>query len=224
VQAKSAIAQEARPRALAWPNTRKVVLFAGLSLALFVEFLLVYFPLNAFAASGRKLVRLYFDWELSIPFVPGMIYFYFSLNALTGLSLFRLDERGLRRYALAVGAAILFSGIFFLLFPAQLGFPWPKPVPGHEFFFEALYSVDKPHNLFPSLHITLSALSVRVMAESASRFFVGTLLAWLLLIGASVLLVHQHHVLDVLGGLVLAELCYRKFYRESVSADVQSPK
>jgi hypothetical protein len=67
----------------------------------------------------------------------------------------------------------------------------------------ALRGIDPPSNLFPSLHVSLSALSCWSMADTQPR------LRWLFatvltLICLSVVTTKQHLVLDVAGGLSLA--------------------
>ncbi|MEN9724305.1 MAG: hypothetical protein RJB38_2291 [Pseudomonadota bacterium] len=200
------------PRSLEFPDFRKLKLFLVLFAALMIEFVLVYGGMNWLTSQRVSPYQLYFDWELSIPFVPGMVYFYLSLNLLTGLSLLTLDVDELKRYARGLGAAILGAGIIFLLVPTKLGFERQGVVPGYEDVFRQLHALDLPHNCFPSLHITLSALSVRVMMVRATPWLRGLLISWLALIAASVLLVHQHHLIDIAGGLLLAEACYRHVF------------
>jgi membrane-associated phospholipid phosphatase len=205
------------PRAFELPGFRKLQLFLVLSVVLVAEFMLVYGGMNWLTSQRNSAYQLYFDWELSIPLIPWMVYFYFSLNLLTALSLLVLSEQEIKRYAQGLGAAILGAGIIFWVVPTKLGFVRLDPVPGYEEIFRRLHAWDLPHNCFPSLHITLSALSVRVMMVRARPWFRGLLIFWMSLIAASVLLVHQHHLIDIAGGLLLAEACYRYvFLRKAV--------
>jgi PAP2 superfamily len=67
----------------------------------------------------------------------------------------------------------------------------------------ALHGIDPPGNLFPSLHVSLSALSCWSIAEAKPRWC----WAWwtaLALIAVSVATTKQHLLLDVAGGLALA--------------------
>jgi PAP2 superfamily len=67
----------------------------------------------------------------------------------------------------------------------------------------ALHGIDPPGNLFPSLHVSLSALSCWSIAEAQPRWR----WAWwaaLALIAVSVATTKQHLLLDVVGGLALA--------------------
>ena len=143
-----------------------------------------------------------------------MIYVYFSLNALTSLTVFVLDEERLIAYCKAIGASILIAGAFFLLFPAEMGIQRPATVPGYEGPFGLLHGLDHPHNLVPSLHVTFSALSVSFMFGGRPAWFQGFLLSWLELICAAVVLTHQHHLADVAGGFALAAFCHARFARQ----------
>ena len=74
-----------------------------------------------------------------------------------------------------------------------------------------------PHNLVPSLHVATSALFIAVLYRSLSSVWIRAgLILWGMLLCASVLLVHQHHVLDVVSGLLLGYLCYRLVYRRAI--------
>ena len=141
--------------------------------------------------------------------MPAWIVVYFSILAVFVLPLFALDERGSVLLTKRVAVATLLSGLCWLLFPAELGFPLPHDASGFQPIFDAIYLVDRPYNLVPSLHVSYSVLILgSAMRVSGTR---GSLLlgAWLALICLSVLLVHQHHVADVLGGLLVGYLCFR---------------
>ena len=69
--------------------------------------------------------------------------------------------------------------------------------------------MDRPFNLLPSLHITLrTILAATYAAPHARRCFASSSSIWFSLIGFSTLLMHQHHVVDVIGGFILATACF----------------
>ena len=83
--------------------------------------------------------------------------------------------------------------------------------------FSLLHAVDQPFNLYPSLHITYSSLTVfAIIDQTKSRVFHAFLLFWLVLIAFSVVLVHQHHLFDIITGLVLAGIVIKFVYRKLV--------
>jgi len=99
----------------------------------------------------------------------------------------------------------LVAALVFIIFPSELGFSRAENIDGFEGIFNWLHLVDKPHNLFPSLHITFTTIATYVMiCETRSRLFHASIIAWALMITFSVVLVHQHHLIDVLTGWILA--------------------
>lgn len=185
------------------PNFNQLALFLKYSLGLTLLFVSVYGGCNWAASQRSGLLGLYWEWETHIPFVPSMIFVYFSLNILMGLPLFALDEPGLRRYARAFAWATVLAGAVFLLFPTKLGFERMPPGNGLEGAFQTLFEWDRPHNLFPSLHIGYSTIAVLAMWQGKPAWFRAFLAIWLILICVSVVLVHQHHLADIAGGLLL---------------------
>jgi len=180
-------------------------LYLRLVFLLDVLFVVVYGGLNWLTARRQDLRALYFDWETRIPFVPGMIYAYFSIIILFVVPLFVLDQRGMRRLARRIALAIVLSGAVFLLLPARLGFTRPAEVPGYQAVYALLYAVDAPHNLMPSLHIAYSALIIASLrTPGAPGWIRALLLGWLGLIAVAVVHVHQHHLADVMGGFAVA--------------------
>jgi len=77
--------------------------------------------------------------------------------------------------------------------------------------------VDLPFNLFPSLHAALLLLLVDVYARNVRGILLLAVMSWFFLIALSPLLTYQHHVIDIVGGLVLAGYCFYLF-RESSHA------
>jgi membrane-associated phospholipid phosphatase len=176
-------------------------------------FAVVYFGANWLAAHSPRHYRLYFNWELSIPFVPAMIYVYASILILFLLPPLLLKRHEFAALARAMVAVILVAAASFLLLPAEPGFQRPAHVPGYDAVFQALYALDQPYNLVPSLHIACAALCVAALLHAGPRTALKLgLLLWAVLLSVSVLLVHQHHLLDVVTGWLLGLAAYRLVY------------
>lgn len=168
-------------------------------------FVVVYPGCNWITSQRAGLYRLWFDWELGIPFVPAMVWVYLSFFVTFFLPMFALREAALNVLCKRLALAVVVSGILFLLLPAQLGFERPSDVRDHAAVFHLIYQFDLPHNLVPSLHVSWSALILGSLRAASPRWWARRLLeAWLLLLCVAAVLVHQHHVLDVLGGLLVA--------------------
>lgn len=171
---------------------------------LLVLFLLVYGGLNWFTARRSDHLSLWFEWERAIPFVPGMVWAYLSLFVSFFLPMFALDARGIDALCRRLALATMISGACFLLFPSRLGFDRLDTVAGYEQIFGVIHFLDLPHNLAPSLHVSWSLILLLTLASVSTWWLRATFVLWIGLLIASVLLVHQHHVLDVVGGILVA--------------------
>jgi membrane-associated phospholipid phosphatase len=183
-------------------------LYLRLVLLLDLLFVAVYGGMNWLTSRRSDLFEIYFDWETRLPFVPGLIWIYFSIVVLFVLPLFQLDERGMRRLARRIALAIVVSGAVYLVLPARLGFERPREVPGYDPVFQTMYALDPPHNLVPSLHIAYSTLILAALCAERPARVQALGAAWLALICVSVVLVHQHHLADVAGGLAVSWLSW----------------
>ncbi len=170
------------------------------------------YPLcNWISAQRTDTLALYLPWELQLPFIPEMIWVYFSMYILFVLPPFFLDTSQMVALGRRLFWGTAIAGITYLLLPSKLGFPRQLPEdPLHAQVFAQLFTVDQPHNMVPSLHIVFTTLLTLSFA-SASRASGGKAFwwGWMLLISASTVLVRQHHLLDVLAGLIAAALLVR---------------
>jgi len=189
--------------------TRDILLtYLVISLLLSIMFVLVYGGMNGLNAALDTHHHWYIDWELSVPLIPGMIYVYLSLELLFLLPLFTMTCTELKQLGKQLAAAIAISGILFFLFPTESGFFHRSELTVGNPGFDLVYWLDKPHNLFPSLHISLSALIIAGIFYKGGILWRGILTIWLLLLTASVILTHQHHLLDIMGGFLVFWLVY----------------
>jgi membrane-associated phospholipid phosphatase len=181
------------------------------SVALTLLFLTTYGFTNWLAGMRSARFRLYFDGELAIPFVPWMIWVYLSLQVFMVLPLFVLNTEGISRLGRAFALATIGAAAIHLILPADLGWLRPAAVPGYP-IFERFFSIDRPHNLVPSLHVAYGALTSMALWSGTRRMWLRLLsAAWFALLVCSVSLVHQHHLGDTLSGLALGALCGRWF-------------
>jgi membrane-associated phospholipid phosphatase len=178
-----------------------------------VAFPLIYGVCNYLASQQTDFYKAYFQWELAIPLVPWMIYPYMSLNVLFVEAAFILKEGAVKAYCLSLVASLFVAAFIFYFFPGELGFVRPDYVESYNDIFQGMYSIDKPHNLFPSLHVTYSSLSAMAMIQQTkSKVFHAFMSLWVIVIALSVVLVHQHHVIDIVLGFVLAIITYKQVY------------
>ena len=169
-------------------------------------FFTVYPLCNWLTAKRGTTFDLYIESELSIPFVPVFVWAYLSLYVLFFIPPFFLRPARMDALGKQLVAATIFCGVIFMLLPAKLGFE--RTVPDDTFYrsiFANLFEVDLPHNMVPSLHVTFSSLILFTLID-AQQVHLPKLIfgAWFVLICASTVLVHQHHILDVATGLLVA--------------------
>jgi hypothetical protein len=200
---------------------KKIIEFSLYSVLNVLIFVWVYGFTNHRPLSQESYYHWYGNFELSFPFIDWTILIYFSLNLLTGLTLFVLDLKKLRIYAAANSICTLLAGLVFYLFPTQCGHvrPDPSSLGIWSSIYEMLYRFDGPHNLVPSLHITYSMLAVLCLNFSLVdiRFKIWRIFLWLWLFALvlSVLFTHQHHLLDIGTGLILGYAVFVFFYKNA---------
>lgn len=153
--------------------------------------------------------------DCGIPFVPGFVFAYVSWYPLMiGMTLYLLfrDRRAFVEYGCMVILGLTASlATFFILPSAQNLRPELAGNGGlAQWLLQGIYSVDTPTNVFPSMHVvgTLAAVCAACRTPSihpAARR--GIALAGLI-INVSTLLVKQHALLDVLGGVAYFAVTY----------------
>lgn len=181
-----------------------------------VAFFAVYPTCNWLTSQRTPVLTLYLEPELSVPFVPEFVWVYVSMYVLFLTPPLVLDASRLRSLGKQLVAATLFSGAVFLLLPAKLGFTRAAPTDAfYGSFFTHIFKVDLPYNMVPSLHVVFSALFLFAVLDASSTLLVKSFLwGWLILMCVSTLLVHQHHLLDVIAGLAVASLARRSIGNE----------
>lgn len=208
---------------LAWPGWAHVRCAFSLYVLVTAWFGIVYGGADWFTAHRAARVRIHLDVELSIPLVPAFTAVYMSLYLLFLAAPFVLrTRRDVTGLAVNQTLAILFAGIAFLLIPAQLAFAPPQNLGAWEGLFRFADRLNLDYNLVPSLHVALSVICIEMFAPHATPAGRLALRAWGLLIAASTLLTHQHHLLDAASGYLLAfaVLKRRKLARFSANASL----
>jgi membrane-associated phospholipid phosphatase len=202
---------------LAWPGWDHLRYAGLLSSMNALWFAFIYAGADYLTGLRSFRVPVYFPAELAIPFVPAMTVFYMSLYFYLLLAPFILrTAREFRALVITLAIMIFFSGIGFLLFPADLAFAPPQEsdlgIWAGMFHFADWLNLT--YNLVPSLHVAFAVACAAVLSSHAQ--IAGKVLLWLwaAMIAASTVLIHQHHLLDVATGWLLALVCVRTiFYR-----------
>ena len=175
-----------------------------------VAFFAVYPVMNWITSFRHAPFHLYVTRELAIPFVPGFIWAYLSMYLLFLLPLFFLPAANMPALGKQLIAGCIISAAMFLAFPAELGFARTIPKT-HAAIYAGMFDIDRPYNLVPSLHVIWSVAIALACADFARPAMRVALLAWLAVIVASTVLVHQHHLIDVIAALAIVFLLRRQY-------------
>jgi protein-tyrosine phosphatase len=195
-------------------RSKALVVSAGLS----VLFLIVYGGCNWITAHRANVGTFYFEWEHKIPFLPVFILPYMSIDLFFVAAPFLCrTDRELSILAKRIAVAIIVAGICFLLFPLRFAFPRPHANGWPGALFDWFRGMDAPYNLLPSLHAAFTLLLVDVYFRHTRGFIRVATMTWFVLIALSPVLTYQHHLIDIVGGFVLATYCFY-FFRVSLHA------
>jgi membrane-associated phospholipid phosphatase len=163
---------------------------------------LIYDSLN----HGPNRVFLETPLDRALPVVPIFAIPYVSLIPYIGVSLlvflfFRV--RVYRSAALTMIIVWFISYAFYFFLQSYIARPHITGTDPFSGMIRSIYASDQPYNDFPSLHTSLSTIIAIHWWRFDRRIGVPAAI-WTALIVASTVLVKQHYLADVGGGLVLA--------------------
>lgn len=210
---------------MAWPGWRHIGYSALVSLPNTLWFMLVYGGADLLTAHRSFRVRVYLSGELKVPLVPAMTVFYMSIYLLFLAAPFILRKRHeVRALVGTLALVILCGGVGFLLFPADLAFATPKEeqMGAWAGLFHLADQMNLTYNLVPSLHVALAIACIAVFASRAPAGGKVLLWLWAIMIAASTILTHQHHLLDAVTGWLLAVGCAKTVYPRLAAISSQS--
>ncbi len=177
---------------------------------------------NSIVYYGCRLLNTHrVHYDLSIPFLDGRIPFvrwavlFYVLSYLFWAVGFVVIARENRRVCYDIFAGELIAKVFclflFLALPTQMA-EWPSgtfvPENGFDRLLQLIYDMDRPDNLFPSIHCLESWIVFRgsLRCRKAGTPYRVFCFLMSLAVFASTLLVKQHVLIDVIGGVAVAEL------------------
>lgn len=153
-------------------------------------------------------IPLYF--EQSIPFVPLASVVYLSMMGLLMLSPFilRRSEEIIPLFSVLIIETAI-AAIFFIVFPIETAFSERKAlgVVGSLFNFADLLNMER--NYFPSLHVCFALTAALFYAEKTQLLGCSLFFIWALTISISTVLIHEHYIIDVFAGWILALVCWK---------------
>lgn len=178
------------------------------------------FVFNSIVYSGAQLITgSWYHYNIEnrldgmIPFIPQTILIYLGCYVFWVVN-YILIARQSKEKVYQFFAGDMFSRMicfaFFILFPTTNIRP---EIAGHNFWADAmrwLYSMDDASNLFPSIHCLMSwfcYIAIR-KNENIPRWYRRLSLIIAIAVFISTLTTKQHVIVDVIGGVVLAEISF----------------
>ena len=148
-------------------------------------------------------------FEKDIPFWEWMIIPYLSSGVFFTWGFFLVKTKNdLLVLSQRILLATVCATIFFIFYPLRFNMSKPEiESPLYATLFTFLSLVDKPYNQLPSLHVAYCLILWQQLQRTLKNFSHRLLLAiCLLLVAISTIFTYQHHILDVVGGLLLAQI------------------
>lgn len=190
--------------------------FKHLGIALSIFYLLynltAVYSVSLYQVFPAQIHNLAIPFDDVIPFIPVMIVPY-SWSLILFVASFFLVRTAAQLSLLTrrLVLATVFACLIFYCYPARFSFHRLVPDDWTQFGYQFLQLVDKPFNQLPSLHVSYAILlgvslwdviaSKKIWVLSSYRLL---LISICTLIIVSTVLTYQHHLLDILGGVVLA--------------------
>lgn len=180
---------------------------AGLFLANLLSFGF-YAPINI-AREPLYVLNTSFDNFIPlIPFftIPYLSFYFFIIFTL----LYLFFKKHTMQLNLTLMSALLTIGVSYftyIFFQTHIIRP---VITNSDFFLNLLsliYFIDQPYNGFPSLHTSLSIIGTITWFNIKSKYSKWCII-WAITIIASTVLIKQHYIVDIFGGLALGIFCY----------------
>ena len=160
----------------------------------------------------KRVHSLAIDIDRQIPFISAMIVPY-SWSMIVFIASFFMVRTARQLSALSARliVATLLACLVFYLIPARFSFIRPLTTDWTAFGYQFLSVTDKPFNQLPSLHVSYALLLGVSLWNAFNHHYKWRLIAYRValfsictLIIVSTVLTYQHHLLDIVGGFMLA--------------------
>lgn len=181
-----------------------IFLALGLNLA-------IYYLLPIILSDDVKRYDLSISLDDKLPVVPFFLLFYVLAYLQWGGSyIYHCRESQELCYKMTTADIIakLICMLFFIFLPTQIVRPEILGNGLFEFGTRFIYAVDKPINLFPSIHCLESWICFRssMMMKKKNFYYITFQGIFTLLVCASTVLIKQHFILDIPSGILAVEI------------------
>ena len=197
-------------RFLAWPPRAEAANLFILAGIFAFTFVLLYGGASALSAYIPWRVPLQLPLDARLPFVPGAAIVYLTIGPMLLAAPFVLRDLA---SLLPLFAVLMFetavAAVCFMLLPVDPpAIDCCEPgIVGAVFHLADVMNLER--NDLPSLHVAFAFTLAMAFAPRARPVGRVLLFAWAIVTALSTLLTHQHHVLDVAGGVLLAVIAWR---------------
>ena len=156
------------------------------------------------------------DLDQRIPFIPEFVFVYLCIYPLFLLPFFYIRNSAFFRiFSLAYITVMLVCYATYLTYPTAMQRPTFEVDSFATWALNIVYTTDKPLNCLPSMHVAMSLLAALTLLEV--HLVRGLLaLSLTILIAVSTVLIKQHYILDVVGGMFLTLFVYYLYFRQRI--------
>lgn len=182
--------------------------------------LITCFAVNVLIYGGTQLITknthhydLTTSWDRKVPFVKEWVVIYLVCFVFWIINYILIANEGKEHCYRFVSADLLsriICGIFFIMLPTTNVRPI---IYGNDFLsymVKFVYGIDSATNLFPSIHCLVSwfcFIGIRKSKKIPLWYKVFSCI-FAILVCASTQFIKQHYLIDIVGGILIAELCF----------------
>lgn len=197
-------------------TTNKIKLipsYAVCPLLVMVTFNMVIYVGAEILTKHRVHYNLTTSLDRMIPLIPAFSIIYLGCYlfwVVNYIMIVRVSKSHCYRFALADLMSRVICGFFFLVVPTTNVRPHLQSTDIFAFLLKMVYVTDAPTRLFPSIHCLVSwfcYIGIRSQ-KTIPKWYQTVSLIFAILVCVSTQVTKQHYVIDVLGGIAIAEFCY----------------
>lgn len=180
-----------------------------MTLFMMLGFLICFYSLYGLASYLANFIpwrtSVIFAWETQVPFLPWTSIVYLSITVLILLPLVIIrDKKQIGNLIKIMLMQTLIGSLIFIIYPVTNNFPDRQ---GNGLFYQIFKFADTLNltgNNLPSLHVCLAVTVAIVLAREASIRQQTFYYLWAISIAISTLTIHEHGIIDIASGFVLA--------------------
>lgn len=182
--------------------------------------LITCFVFNTMVYYGTQIInrsRYHYDYtngfDRMVPLIPSFVLIYFVCYVfwiVNYILVGRVGHEHCMRFVFADITSRVICAVFFILIPTTNIRPEIVGSGFCEDLMRHLYIIDAPENLFPSIHCLVSwfcYIGIRKQ-KSVPRWYRIFSCIFALLVCVSTQVTKQHYIIDVFGGIIIAEVTY----------------